>query len=286
MQEHHETALAGHLGQAKTFDLLDRQYYWKDIRKQVDQYVRNCHSCQRSRTSRHAMFGVLRPLSLPEKPWEDISMDFVVGLLECEGFDAVWVVVDRLSKMRHFIPCHTMIDAVGLAKLFLGEVLRLPGLRRTIVWDWGHQFALTFWGQICSRLGVDRRISTAFHPQMDGQTKRINAAMEQYLRIFFNHQQDDWVQWLPLAEFAANSGISEAAKCSPVFCNSGLGSTNVICRRTNYGMGSRTPGCGPRSGYDARTSWIRTGGNETKSSTTGRRCEWRTYTGTKYTSRI
>jgi hypothetical protein len=107
IQEHHDTALAGHPGHAKTFDLLDRQYYWKDMRKQVDQYVRNCHSCQLSRTSRHAMFGVLQPLSMPEKPWIYISMDFVVGLPECEGFDAVWVIVDRLSKMRHFIPCHT-----------------------------------------------------------------------------------------------------------------------------------------------------------------------------------
>jgi hypothetical protein len=122
----------------------------------VDQYVRNCHSCQRSRTSRHATFEVLRPLPVAEKTWEDISMDFVVGLPECEGFDAVWVVVDRLLKMRHFIPCHTTIDAVGLAKLFFREVVRLHGLPRTIVSDRGPQFASTFSGQICSRLGIDQ----------------------------------------------------------------------------------------------------------------------------------
>jgi len=89
------------------FELLDRQYYWKDMQKQVDWYIRNCHSCQWSRASRHATFRVLRPLPVPEKPWEDISMVFVVGLPECEGCDAVWVVVYRLSKMRHFITCHT-----------------------------------------------------------------------------------------------------------------------------------------------------------------------------------
>jgi hypothetical protein len=87
------------------------------------------------------MFGVLRPLLAPEKPWEHISTDFVVGLPECEGFDAVWVVVDRLSKMRHFIPCHTTMDAVGLAKLFLREVVCLHGLPETIVSDRGRQFA-------------------------------------------------------------------------------------------------------------------------------------------------
>jgi hypothetical protein len=133
------------------FDIVDRQYYWEEMRKQVDQYLHNCHSCQLSRTSRHATFGVLRPLAVPEKPWEDISMDFVVGLPECEGFDAVWVVVDWLSKMRHFIQCHTTIDAIGLAILFLREVVRLHGLPRTIVSDRGPQFVSTFWGPICSR---------------------------------------------------------------------------------------------------------------------------------------
>jgi transposase InsO family protein len=148
-------------------------------------------------------------------------MDFVVGLPECEGFDAVWVVVDRLSKMRHFIPCHTTIDAVGLAKLFLREVVRRHGLPRTIVSDRGPQFASTFWGHICSRLGIDRRMSTAFYPQTDGQTERMNAGMEQYLRVFVNHQQDDWVQWLFLAEFAANNGVSESTKCTPFFAVQG-----------------------------------------------------------------
>jgi hypothetical protein len=150
IQEHHDTTLAGHPGCAQRFDLLDRKFYWKDLRKRVDQYVRNCHCCQHSRTLRHATFRVLRPLPVPEKQWEEISMDFVVRLPECEGFNAVWVVVDRLSKMRHFIPCHTKIDAIGLAKLFLREVVLLHGLPRTIVSDQGPQFASTIWGQICS----------------------------------------------------------------------------------------------------------------------------------------
>ena len=85
------------------------------------QYFWNCYSCQSSGTSRYAMFGVLRPLPDPEKPWEDISMNFAVGLPQCEWFDAVWVVVNILSKMRHFVPCHTMIAAVGLAKSFFGK---------------------------------------------------------------------------------------------------------------------------------------------------------------------
>jgi hypothetical protein len=219
---HHDTAFAGHLGRVKKFDLLDRQNYWKDMRRQVDQYVWNCHSCQRSRTPRHPMFWVLQHLPVTGKPWEDISMDFVVGLPECEGFDAVWVVVNRLSKMGYFIPCHTTIDAVGLAKLFLREVVCLHGLPKSIVSDPGPQFASTVWGQICSQLGIDQTISTAFHPPTDGRTEQINAGMEQYLRIFVNHQQDDWVKWLPLAEFAANNRVSESTKCTPFFAVQGV----------------------------------------------------------------
>jgi transposase InsO family protein len=138
------------------------------------------------------LFGVFQPLPVPEKPWKDISMDFVVELPECEGFDAVWVVVDRLSKMRHLIPCHTTMDAVELAKLFLQEVVRLHGLPKMIVSDQGPQFGSTFWGQICNQLGIDQWMSTAFHPQTNGQTEQMNARMERYLRVFVNHQQDDF----------------------------------------------------------------------------------------------
>jgi len=221
IQEHHDPALARHPGRARTFDLLDREYYWKEMQKQVDQFVRNCHVCQLSQSSRQSTFGVLRPLPAPEKPCEDISMDFVVGLPECEGFDVIWVVVDRLSKMRLFIPCHTTIDGVELAKLFLREVVRLHGLHAMIVSDRGPQCASTFGGRICNRLGINRRMSTAFHPQTDGQTERMNASMEQYLRVFVNHQQDDWVLWLPLAEFATNNGVLETIKCTPVFAVQG-----------------------------------------------------------------
>jgi hypothetical protein len=149
-------------------------------------------------------------------------MDFVIRLPECVRYDAIWVVVDRLSKMWQFIPCHTTIDAVGLAKLFLREVVHLHGLPKTMVLNRGAQFALTCWGQKCTRLGIDRRMSAAFHTQPEGQTERMNAGMEQYLWVFVNHQQHNWVQWLPLAEFAANNGVSESTKCTPFFSVQGM----------------------------------------------------------------
>ena len=193
IQEYHDTALAGHPRWAKTFDPRDRGYYWREMRKDVDRYVPNCHDCQWSRSLRYPTFGVLRPLPVPGEAWEDNSMDFVVGLPECEGIDAIWVVVDRLSKMGHCIPCHTTINALGLAELFLREVVRLHGLPSTIVSDQGPQCLSTFWQQMCSRLGIDQRMLTAFHPQADGQTEQMNASIEQYFRVFVNHQHDEWV---------------------------------------------------------------------------------------------
>jgi transposase InsO family protein len=149
-------------------------------------------------------------------------MDFMVGLPEFDGIVTVWVVVDTLSKMRHFIPCHTTIDVVGLAKLFLREVVRLHSLPKTIVSDRGPQFASTLWGQICYRLGIARRMPTAFNLQRDIVTEQMNAAMEQYLQVFVSHLQDDWVQWLPLAEFPANNRMSESTKCTPFIAVQGV----------------------------------------------------------------
>jgi len=163
IQEYHDTASTGHPDQAKTIDLLDRQYYCKGMQKDVDQSVRNYHGCQCSRCSRHSMFGIIWPLPISNRPWEDISLYLKVWIPECDGYDAIWVVVDRLLKMQQFISRRPMIDASGLAELFLNGVVCDHGLPLMIVSDRGPQFASTFWGQICSHLGIDCRLSTAFH---------------------------------------------------------------------------------------------------------------------------
>jgi len=156
-------------------------------------------------------------MPVPETAWQFISMNFGVGLLECERFAAIYVAVVRLSKLQHFILCHTTIDASGLAELVLWEVVCLHGLPVTIILDRGRQFHLVFWGMLCNHLGTECRMSTAFHPQTDGQTEQMNASIEPYLRIFVNYQQDDWVKWLPIAEFAANNGTSKTTQCT-LYC--------------------------------------------------------------------
>jgi hypothetical protein len=144
-------------------------------------------------------------------------MDVVTGLPWSNGCDAIWVVVDRLTKARHLVACHTNVDSKDLADRFVKHVFRLHVLPLPIVSDRGPQFASDFWKQLCKRLGIERTLSTAFHPQTDGQTERVNAIMEQYLRYYVNYLQDDWAEWLPLAEFAANNQASETTGFSPFF---------------------------------------------------------------------
>jgi len=205
IQTHHEVPEAGHPGRSKTLELLSRNYHWPKMRQDVERFVRNCHTCRRSKTSRHERFGVLRLLAIAQQPWQDISMDFVTGLQRSKDHNALWVVVDRLTKQRHLVPCSTTVDARDLADLFLQHVFRLHGLPRTITSDRGPQFASAFWHRLCARLGIEPQLSTAFHPQTDGQTERMNAVMEQYMRSYLNYLQDDWADWLPIAEFASNN---------------------------------------------------------------------------------
>jgi hypothetical protein len=149
-------------------------------------------------------------------------MDFVVRLPESEGFNAIWGVVERLTKMRHLVPCTDTVDGKRLGEMYVKEVFRLHGLPETIVSDRGPQLASDIWRDVCERLGIERTLSIAFHQQTDGQTVRVNAVMEQYLRNFVNYQQDDWVHWLPMAEFAANNHTSDTIGHYPFYSNYGF----------------------------------------------------------------
>lgn len=149
-------------------------------------------------------------------------MDFVMPLPMSQGFDAILVVVDRLTKMAHFIPTYTTVDTLGVAKLIISEVVRLHGLPADIVSDRGTVFTSRIWEQLCARLGIDRKLSTAYHPQTDGQTERVNQIMEQYLRAYCNYRQDDWRELLPVAEFSYNNGDSATTNLSPFAANYGF----------------------------------------------------------------
>ncbi|KAH0604494.1 uncharacterized protein H6S33_006871, partial [Morchella sextelata] len=122
LKEHHDKPSAGHPGRAKTLELLNREYYWPQMRKYVDQYIRNCNVCARSKAPRNAAYGVLRPMPIPDGPWRDVSMDFVTDLPESDGYNAILVIVDRLTKMRHLIPTTKEADSKEVARLYIDNV--------------------------------------------------------------------------------------------------------------------------------------------------------------------
>ena len=217
LRKAHDTPAAGHHEHFKTLELIAREYFWPGMRKDMEHYVRNCHPCRQSKASRQSLFGILKPNPVPDAPWQDLSMDFVVGLPENRGYDTIWVVVDRITKLLHMVPCKSTCSSQDLADLFRHNVWKHHGLPSTVISDRGRQFASRFWKALCERLGIEWRLSTGFHPQTDGQTERFNATMEEYVRLYVNHHQDDWIDWLPLCEFAANNAASETTQISPFF---------------------------------------------------------------------
>lgn len=218
----HEHPIAGHPGRARTYDLLCRDYYWPGMLSYVERWVKNCHTCRRSNPARDARQGVLRPLPIPERAWQHISMDFITHLPPSDGYNAILIIACRLTKMRHIIACKGTCDAEDTARYYLREVWKLHGLPQTIVSDRGPQFVAEFWKKLTQQLSINSLLSTAFHPETDGQTERLNAVLEQYLRAYVSYLQDDWNRWLPLAEFAANSLKSETTGMSPFFANYGF----------------------------------------------------------------
>lgn len=196
-----------------------RAYWWPQMAKQVKKYVETCDVCQRMKAPRHKPHGELAQLPLPKGPWQEIAMDFIVGLPPAKHrrvvCDAILVVVCRYSKMVRFIPCTGDVAATELATILCEEVFARYGTPKSIVTDRGPVFTSNYWGTLCSHLAVRRLLSTAFHPQTDGQTERTNQTLECYLRCYANWEQDNWPALLASAEYACNNAASATTGQSP-----------------------------------------------------------------------
>ena len=137
--------------------------------------------------------GKLRPNQIPERPWQYISVDFITKLPMSKGHDSILVVCDRFSKMSHFVATTAKTMAEGLVRLFRDYVWKLHRLPESVISDRGPQFAVGLTRELNKMLGIETKLSTAYHPQTDGQTERTNQELEQYLRIYVNHRQNNWL---------------------------------------------------------------------------------------------
>jgi hypothetical protein len=216
LDEAHNSAYSIHPGTTKMYLDLKTRYWWRGMKKEIAQYVARCDTCQRTKAEHQKPAGLLQPLPIPEWKWEEIGMDFVTGLPRSQrGNDSIWVIIDRLTKVAHFIPVKTTFGGAALARLYLKEIVRLHGIPRKIVSDRGTQFTSKFWKGLQQAMGTKLDFSTAYHPQSDGQTERVNKVLEDILRACVLAFNRDWESSLPYAEFSYNNSHQASIKMSP-----------------------------------------------------------------------
>jgi transposase InsO family protein len=221
LRSRHDAPAAGHQGRAKTLELVGRDFYWPTLCRYVHRYVDGCNTCQRSKPTHHARYGLLQPIPAAEAPWKKVTVDFIVKLPRSNGHDSILVAVDKNTKLAHFIPTKKTIGATGTANLYLNHIWKHHGTPQDIVSDRGAVFTSKFMRRLCQLLCITPSTTTAFHPQSNGQTERVNQILEQYLRMFTTRRQDDWAELLPLAEFAYNNSTHSTTGYSPFYATYG-----------------------------------------------------------------
>lgn len=211
----HQSAVGGHSGAAATYQRVRKLFAWTGLKSAVENFVKQCLVCQQSKHEHCRPAGKLQPLPIPLVPWQDISMDFITGLPKSDGYEVIMVVVDRLTKFAHFTPLKHPFTAVQVARALWDTVIKLHGVPLTIVSDRDPIFTSNLWRELLATSGTKLLYSTAYHPQTDGQTERVNQSLEMYLRSAVHDSPKQWRRWLPAAEFWYNSSHHASPDCSP-----------------------------------------------------------------------
>jgi hypothetical protein len=185
---------------------LKSRYWWYGMKRAIAEYVALCDNCQRVKVKCQRPAGLLQPLKIPERKCEEISMDFIVGLPKTQsGNDSILVIVDHLSKVAHFIPVKTTYKGSKLAELYIARIVCLHGVPKKIVSDRGTQFTSKFWEKLHESMDTKLNFSSAYHPQTDGQTDRVNQILEYMLRACALKDNRSWDKCLPYVEFSYNN---------------------------------------------------------------------------------
>jgi hypothetical protein len=222
ISESHNTPMAGHPRFRRTLVLVTRQgNRWKGIQKDVQDYMKGCQVCQKNKPKIGLGYSKMYPLEIVESPWKIMSWDMIGPLPKSQTYNAIITMVDTKMKVIKLELANITITARGAAIVMRNRVFREEGLPKKVISDCGPQFISSFMKELYRLLGIEGNPSTAYHPQTDSQMERINQEVEKYLRMFTNHQQDDWMDWLPLAEFTYNNAVHEATGQTPFFLNKG-----------------------------------------------------------------
>ncbi|RVW58912.1 Transposon Ty3-I Gag-Pol polyprotein [Vitis vinifera] len=216
LEEAHCSKFAIHPGGTKMYKDLRQNYWWSGMKRDIAQFVAQCLVCQQVKAEHQRPAGSLQPLAIPEWKWEHITMDFVIGLPRTlGGNNAIWVIVDRLTKSAHFLPMKVNFSLDRLASLYVKEIVRMHGVPVSIVSDRDPRFTSRFWHSLQKALGTKLSFSTAFHPQTDGQSERVIQVLEDLLRACILDLQGNWDDHLPLVEFAYNNSFQASIGMAP-----------------------------------------------------------------------
>jgi hypothetical protein len=216
LDEAHLSKFSMHTGSNKMYHDLRSLYWWTRMKREIAKYVSECDTCQRVKASHLKVAGTLQPLPIPSWKWEDVCMDFIVGLPNTSRHhDSIWVIVDRLTKTTHFLLVHTTHKTEKYAEIYIDQIVRLHGIPKTIVSDRGGLFVARFWERLHKSLGTTVIRSSAYHPQTDGQTERVNQILEDMLRACVLHYGKNWDKCLSLAEFSYYNSYQSSLKMAP-----------------------------------------------------------------------
>jgi RNase H-like domain found in reverse transcriptase/Reverse transcriptase (RNA-dependent DNA polymerase)/Integrase zinc binding domain len=216
--ENHDHITAGHPGISKTLYAVQQTYWWPDMKQFITQYVKGCPQCQETKAGTTKPKVPIYPITTKPnaQPFETIALDLIVDLPLSHGYDSILTITDHdCTKAAVFLPCTQKIDSEGVAALYAQHVFPYFGIPRRVISDRDTRFTSKFTTALCKRLSIDQNLSTAYHPQTDGQAERTNQWLEQYLRIYSNFQQNDWATWLPVAQYVHNTWPSSTTGFTP-----------------------------------------------------------------------
>ncbi|XP_068508006.1 uncharacterized protein tctn1 isoform X2 [Syngnathus scovelli] len=214
----HTSRLSCHPGMRRTLFVIQQRFWWPSMRADVKEYVAACPVCARNKNAHGARMGLLHPLPIPSRPWAEISMDFVTGLPTSHGRTTILTVVDRFSKMAHFIALPKLPSAKRTATVMMDHIFRVHGFPKDIVSDRGPQFVSRFWREFCKLIGATVSLTSGYHPEANGQTERINQQLETSLRCLVSQNPSSWSKNLSWVEYAHNSLPTTATGMSPFKC--------------------------------------------------------------------
>ncbi len=223
LQLSHDTSIANHSERVKIYEILSHHYYWLEMIKTVAHFVRNCHLCSRMKISKEKYQKALKSLDVFNRRWKDIVMNFIMTVSESKNLNEnltinILIVVNRLSKQVHY-ESMSEITALNTAWVFYRAIWKHHELSDSIVSNHETQFISHFWDELCTRLKIQARLSTAFHSETNDQIENVNDVLKQYLRAFMFFMQNDWAAWLSSAEFVINNHFFESTQCTSFLAN-------------------------------------------------------------------